>query len=983
MSFDYTKLCEENILDYGRKEEHLELLGKLYADDTHFIYELLQNAEDAEAKSILFQLFDDRLEIRHNGRIFSKDDVKAITRIESTKEEYTKIGKFGLGFKSVYAITDIPQIYSGNFHFHIEKYIRPAEISAKEIDSKWTTLFILPFKVANKEKIYKKISIRLRDLNIRTLLFLKHIEDIEYNIGDDYGQYLREKSENKNGLNQVIVIGQEENETLLVFNSEINNKKIEIAFLYDDKKKTISPAKNTNLFVYFPTEKETKLGFIINGNFRTTPARDNVPEDDEHNKILVDMVVELLTEAIRKIKSANLCNISFLECLPIITSDFPENKMFYPLFKKVKEILFNEEYLPTHNDKFTRAENAVIARSSELIDLYNPDGKTWLSKEITQDNHPDLFSYLQNIMSVQIIAPDTFARWIDKNFLEKQKDDWFIQFYDFLNGQRALWREKSVNQPEGILRSKSILRLENNELRTLKEDVFLPIENASIYYPTIKKVIADKKESLAFLKALGLEMPKPADRIIQIIFPKYESEPSVSDEEYKKDLEQILSVMKGESEDDKNKLRRYLSNLIIVKCDDGIFRKVDEVYCNDKDLKEWFKHSKNIHFVNNTLSSDNWNLLGVAKLPRKLQRDILPNSIDIPYYTRYHSPYYARYHRIKNYDLDGLNDFYNNMISNNEAKFIAKIMISEYNADKEFFQGEHEWFYQKDRRESFYNNIFHTLVHFTWILGNDGKLYKPTDIAKEDIAEDISSVFDLPFPFKKSEEKELEDSLAKQGKKIVDAAEYNEFQKWKESQNKNELQILDEDKLEPECPVKDAIITEALVTPKPNDTGTRVSKKSTFEESTAGNSPNTAANTSTSSPEKAKEIGQRGEEIVKHWLIDKEGYKEEDIKILNDEENIGIGRDFEVWRNGELIKIIEVKATIEIYDHEFKVSGKQWETGRREQDKYWIYTVFGVYSKYPTIVKIQNPIKKWKEGEIRADPVNFIISVNPPQPTSP
>jgi hypothetical protein len=39
--------------------------------------------------------------------------------------DLTAIGRFGIGFKSVYAFTDRPEIHSGAEDFAIEGYIRP------------------------------------------------------------------------------------------------------------------------------------------------------------------------------------------------------------------------------------------------------------------------------------------------------------------------------------------------------------------------------------------------------------------------------------------------------------------------------------------------------------------------------------------------------------------------------------------------------------------------------------------------------------------------------------------------------------------------------------------------------------------------------------------------------------------------------------------------------------------------------------------
>ena len=115
MPTNYKKIAEENIKKYGTDIGRYGpvLLAHLYSDRTHFIYEILQNAEDAGARAkksvkISFHLFKDRLEIRHNGKLFDEPDVRGICGlVEGTKkDDLTQIGKFGIGFKSVYAYVE-------------------------------------------------------------------------------------------------------------------------------------------------------------------------------------------------------------------------------------------------------------------------------------------------------------------------------------------------------------------------------------------------------------------------------------------------------------------------------------------------------------------------------------------------------------------------------------------------------------------------------------------------------------------------------------------------------------------------------------------------------------------------------------------------------------------------------------------------------------------------------------------------------------
>lgn len=65
----YKKISAANRIKYGTEAEKvLEIIINQYSDRTHFIYEILQNAEDAGASQIRFHLTPNALEIYHNGR---------------------------------------------------------------------------------------------------------------------------------------------------------------------------------------------------------------------------------------------------------------------------------------------------------------------------------------------------------------------------------------------------------------------------------------------------------------------------------------------------------------------------------------------------------------------------------------------------------------------------------------------------------------------------------------------------------------------------------------------------------------------------------------------------------------------------------------------------------------------------------------------------------------------------------------------------
>src|SRR5580698_5512752 len=175
MPADYQRIREENIARYGWDTAVLDLLGQLYSERTHFIFELIQNAEDAGATELAFSLFPDRLEVRHDGRPFTEADVRGVCGVgQSGKSlEFTAIGKFGIGFKSVYAYTRSPRIYSGDESFRIESYVRPAAIDPLP-GLAAATRFVFPFDLETvpPETAATEITAALTALPPTTLLFL-------------------------------------------------------------------------------------------------------------------------------------------------------------------------------------------------------------------------------------------------------------------------------------------------------------------------------------------------------------------------------------------------------------------------------------------------------------------------------------------------------------------------------------------------------------------------------------------------------------------------------------------------------------------------------------------------------------------------------------------------------------------------------------------------------------------------------------------
>ncbi|XP_019861385.1 PREDICTED: sacsin-like, partial [Amphimedon queenslandica] len=134
---DQLNITEDIFEDAGQHEPittRLRNILKEYKDGLTIIKEMIQNADDAGATEVNI-LYDNRTHstknlilkgmadshgpalIVHNNGSFTKEDFENITKLAGATKanQPLKIGKFGIGFCSVYHITDVPSFVSGKW----------------------------------------------------------------------------------------------------------------------------------------------------------------------------------------------------------------------------------------------------------------------------------------------------------------------------------------------------------------------------------------------------------------------------------------------------------------------------------------------------------------------------------------------------------------------------------------------------------------------------------------------------------------------------------------------------------------------------------------------------------------------------------------------------------------------------------------------------------------------------------------------------
>ena len=630
MASDYDRISRENLDEYGRNRTgwREDLLVGLYPDRTHFVFELLQNAEDALLRKggsagsgrVHFVLAGDAVRFSHYGDPFTTEDVRGVCAIARRAKEtdLTAIGRFGIGFKSVYAITDSPEIHSGNEHFVVTDYVQPAAVSAVPL-ADGETMIRLPLRAgAGAVDIAGQFE-RLGDQ--RTLLFLRAINEIEWSTGGRSGSHRREEAVQAEGVRRVLLVSEadgnhREEEAWLVFSREVRHEDahagyVELAFRLtedDDGDEAIGVIHDSRLAAFFPTDVATHLGMLVQGPYRTTPARDNIPRDDDWNRHLVRETASLLVEALRHLRDRRLLAARTFEALPLDRDRF-SGGFFAPLFDAVLRALAEEPLLPRHRGGYVAASQARLAdkpdvrnlvsrqQLAELLRQHEP--VAWLAGDVSEAHTPALYHHLVDEHGVEEIGTYALLALLRHRvgFLQGQTDGWIRRLYSFL-GRNRVTPARVWGLP--------LIRLEDGthvEVRTgTGPAAFLPTTPPSGFSNTVRRAVCSTTPARGFLESLGLSEPDLVDELVRNVLPRYRVGGAVGAAQYREDLHHITDILQGAPRERRDRLVEALRSVPFVRVEDAgsrerSFVRPGDAYIATRQLRDLFQGVRGVLIV--------------------------------------------------------------------------------------------------------------------------------------------------------------------------------------------------------------------------------------------------------------------------------------------------------------------------------------------------------------------------------------------------
>ncbi|MEM7151880.1 MAG: hypothetical protein AAF799_03515 [Myxococcota bacterium] len=287
-----------------------ELLSKrVYTDPGHFLVELLQNAEDAGARTFRLRFGPRRIEVWHDGKPFDTRDVVGVTSIGQTTKRKQQIGFFGVGFKSIYEITDRPQIYSDVYCFEIADVSIPKSLAGRPSTvSPDGTVLVLPLRAPDDpERSPEQLFGKARDLDAIVLFTLRRIDVIDLELeaadGTITKHSVHELAPDERGVSRIRqqpqgwVRGYAVHDAEHVYRGGLrapgraDRTRVMVGVRVDEEgvPRALEPDTPT-VYSYLPTEEHSGLRFFVQGHFDVPVDRERVTQDSRWNEWILSMV---------------------------------------------------------------------------------------------------------------------------------------------------------------------------------------------------------------------------------------------------------------------------------------------------------------------------------------------------------------------------------------------------------------------------------------------------------------------------------------------------------------------------------------------------------------------------------------------------------------------------------------------------------------------------------------------------------------------
>ncbi|MEK6975626.1 MAG: DUF3883 domain-containing protein [Candidatus Thermoplasmatota archaeon] len=519
-----------------------------WTDSRSTIIELLQNADDVNARQVSVDITYRGVKISHDGNPFEPQHVAALCDVrQSTKDIETQTGFKGIGFKAVFLISEAPMVVQGPWSFEFKPgplpehggldpglcwYLIPRWIEQVPVEAapsvSTDTVFWLPFSPSFDAEAQDALKQKLlSDLHAASMLFLRSVRRIEIRAGDVVRRLQRDGDTITDVQPKKITRRRFETKSKRLHvpdeakrqlrsddpRRHVAYRDITVAFELDQAGQLTETKEHDALYyVFLPSEEPTQLPFLVQGDFLLDTQRSKLLENNPWNRWLheetCDLVVETLTALARDARFSQ----SFLQVLP--TKRAPGHRdadkhLLQPLYAKLADL----PILQAYDGDWVAPKDACIAPQS----IANLLGNDWLTENKKRSRfvpeHEGFVLRLKSYGTESLPLSDalqTLLRPEARPWLETRTAVWFASYYEFLT--KHVFGNKTNQNLAGTMQTSTATLIMTTRGLAHPAGVFLQPSDRAVAelmarLPECALVPADHMAHAALLSKLGAAVP--------------------------------------------------------------------------------------------------------------------------------------------------------------------------------------------------------------------------------------------------------------------------------------------------------------------------------------------------------------------------------------------------------------------------------------------------------------------------------------------
>ncbi len=459
-------------LNQAQYKKDKALSDDAYPDNAHFIYEIIQNAEDSsysknKKAELEFHLLDDGILVLSNQDGFTDDDIRSICVMASggkiaRKDQF--IGEKGLGFRSVFKITNTPCISSNGYEFYFDKqqsYEKPfllknyQESLPNEFANYTNTAIFLPYSITSDE-IHELENDFKSKIKPKLILFLKKLNSISI-IKNNQKYMFIEKENSKSEHFELASLKDNDNKQEFY----ITRKTINVSSINEEKRKGIQEREivlaypkeleegSSNIFAFLPTDINSRLNFTIQADFLLDTSRGHLLEN-AWNKNIFREIKLFIIDNINLFQKHSKLKFEYLKYYLQETKS--NNKFIDNLYNQMINEIKNKDLILSDNETWQKPNNIILLEDNIKIDtkylkLLFGNNYEQVHEKFKLDNYFIRKFKIRQVNTKEII--EAICDYFDKYDLNNYNEKIVLELTKFLSknlntDSRALTYEKSL-----------------------------------------------------------------------------------------------------------------------------------------------------------------------------------------------------------------------------------------------------------------------------------------------------------------------------------------------------------------------------------------------------------------------------------------------------------------------------------------------------------------------------------------------------------